>query len=151
MVKVVAPLLLLLSVAGLAIAADEPAMRVGLTPVFLNDQASFLQDWEAYLEERLHAPVKFVRRKSYREITEMLLEDKVDVAWVCSPPYLRHRRQLSLLAVPLFRGEPLYQSYLIVPQTDRTTRDIVDLQGKVFAYSDPDSNSGYLVPQVQMR
>lgn len=143
---------------ALLVAASAPAgaenttpFRVGVTAVVLNDQTSFLKKWQAYLEKRLQAPVEFVRRKSYREITDLLLVDKLDVAWVCSPPYLRHRRQLRLLVVPLFQGEPLYQSYLIVPHDDHATRDITDLQGKIFAYSDPDSNSGFLVPQVALR
>ena len=54
---------------------------------------------------------------------------------------------MKLAAVPLFRGKPLYQSYLIVPVKDRTARSLADLRGTVFAYSDPDSNSGYLYPQ----
>ena len=52
--------------------------------------------------------------------------------------------------MPLHRGKPLYQSYLIVPSTNTRTRSYKDLKGAVFAYSDPDSNSGYLVPQFQM-
>lgn len=134
-----------------ASAAAHPPYRVGLTSVFLDDQTSFLKRWQSYLEEHLHAPVEFVRRKSYREITELLLSGQLDVAWICGYPYVRHRKQVRLLAVPLFENEPLYQSYLIVPHDDGTTRRITDLRGKVFAYSDPDSNSGYLVPQVELR
>jgi phosphonate transport system substrate-binding protein len=134
-----------------AAASGDPGYRVGVTAVVLNDQTSFLKKWQAYLEQRLHAPVHFVRRKSYREITELVLQDQLDVAWICGYPFVRHRQRMRLLAVPLFGGEPLYQSYLIVPRDDRATHDITDLQGKIFAYSDPDSNSGYLVPQVHLR
>jgi phosphonate transport system substrate-binding protein len=57
---------------------------------------------------------------------------------------------MRLLAVPLYRGQPLYQSYLIVPATDTRTTSVNDLRGKVFAYSDPDSNSGFLYPQYSL-
>jgi phosphonate transport system substrate-binding protein len=57
---------------------------------------------------------------------------------------------MRLLAVPLYRDAPLYQSYLIVASEDRSTSGIIDLAGKVFAYSDPDSNSGFLAPQVAL-
>ena len=58
---------------------------------------------------------------------------------------------MKLLAVPLYHGKPLYRSYLIVPAADTTTRSVLDLRGKVFAYSDPDSNSGYLFTQYSLR
>jgi phosphonate transport system substrate-binding protein len=134
---------------GVAAAADP--IRIGTTPVFLDDQASFLAAWQRYLEQRLGRPVRFVQRGSYREITDLVLEDRLDFAWVCSPPYLRNRDRMVLAAVPLHRGKPLYQSYLIVPAGDNTTRGFADLRGKIYAFSDPDSNSGWLAPQAEMR
>lgn len=127
--------------------ATLPPIRIGLTPVFLDDQATFINQWRGYLENHLQRPVVFVQRGSYREITDMLIEEKLDFAWLCGYPYLRNRDRLQLVAVPLWRGKPLYQSYLIVPASDKKTQQLTDLRGKIFAYSDPDSNSGYLYPQ----
>ena len=131
--------------------AAPERFRIGLTPVFLDNMVAFLGNWREYLEQRLNEPVEFIHRQTYREVTEMLLNEALDAAWICGFPYVRHQDNFELLAVPLFRGEPLYQSYLIVSAADPATQDIVDLRGKVFAYSDPDSNSGYLVPQVELR
>lgn len=89
----------------------------------------------------------FVQRGNYREIIDLLRSSKIDFAWLCGYPYVRHRHEFRLVAVPLWRSQPLYQSYLIVPSDDQRTKSITDLRGKVFAYSDPDSNSGYLYPQ----
>ena len=125
-------------------------IRIGLTPVFLDDQVAFLNDWRAYLEARIRAPVRFIQRGSYREIVDLLRKGELDFAWVCGYPFVRHLRELRLLAVPLFRGKPLYRSYLIVPTPDVRTRSILDLRGRVFAYSDPDSNSGYLYPTYSL-
>ncbi|MBI5891568.1 MAG: phosphate/phosphite/phosphonate ABC transporter substrate-binding protein [Nitrosomonadales bacterium] len=142
---------LLLLLAPLAQAAEKTpspaAVRIGLTPVFLDDQAAFVSAWRIYLEARLHRPVTFVQRGSYRETVDMLREGKLDFAWVCGYPYVRNRDVFRLLAVPLYKGEPLYQSYIIVPAGDKQTRSISDLRGKVFAFSDPDSNSGHLYPE----
>ena len=133
-------------------AQGEPdSYSIGLTPVFLDDQTSFLNDWQFYLTSRLGSSVKFVRRQSYREITELLLDGRIDVAWICGYPYVRNWHKLKLLAVPLFANEPLYQSYLIVPEDEQSTEKIADLRDKIFAFSDPDSNSGYLVPQVELK
>jgi phosphonate transport system substrate-binding protein len=126
------------------------AVRIGLTPVFLDDQVAFLNVWRDYLEKRLQRPVVFVQRGRYREITELLQQEKLDFAWVCGFPLVANRQHMKLLAVPVFNGKPLYQSYLIVPASDRQTRSILDLRGKVFAFSDPDSNSGYLFPSYTL-
>ncbi len=137
--------------AGAVPATGTEGIRIGLTPVFLDDQASFLKRWQAYLGQRLGVPVTFVQRQTYREISELLLEGRLDAAWTCGFPFVRHAGELRLLAVPLFQGAPFYRSYLIVPDRDRATDGWRDLEGAVFAYSDPDSNSGWLVPQVRLR
>lgn len=142
--------LLLLVLAPLAQAADkaQPApVRIGLTPVFLDDQAAFLEKWRTFLQLRLKRPVNFVQRGSYREIVDLLRDGKLEFAWLCGYPYVRGRNQFRLVAVPLYRGEPLYHSYLIVPASDSKSHSLTELRGKVFAFSDPDSNSGHLYPE----
>ncbi len=137
---------------SVAMAREQVAtLRIGLTPVFLDNKLSILRIWQRYLETRLQRRVEFVQRQTYREITDLLLAGDINSAWICGFPFVRYANQFTLLAVPLYRGQPLYQSYLIVPATDGSTRDIADLQDKVFAYSDPDSNSGYLVPRVGLQ
>jgi phosphonate transport system substrate-binding protein len=129
---------------------EDAPVRIGLTPVFLDDQTSFVEDWRNYLERRLGRPVVFLQRSSYRDIMELLLQDKLDFAWVCGYPYVRNEAELGLTAVPVYQGKPLYRAYLIVPATDTTTRSLSDLRNKLFAYSDVDSNSGYLVVQHEL-
>ncbi|MFN3884093.1 MAG: PhnD/SsuA/transferrin family substrate-binding protein [Rhodocyclaceae bacterium] len=127
-----------------SLGAEDIPLRIGLTPVFLDDQVGFLGRWRAWLEKKLLRPVVFIQRGSYREIVELLLARQIDFAWLCGYPYIRHRHRLQLVAVPLWRGRPLYQSYLIVPVEDEKSQSLMDLRGRVFAYSDPDSNSGFL-------
>ena len=143
-----------LGVGAWALASKSRAqaqLRIGLTAVFLDDEIRFLLRWRAYLEQRLGRKVEFVQRGRYRETVELLREGHLDAAWICGFPYVRFRSELRLLAVPLFEGKPLYRSYLIVPAADATTRSILDLRGKVFAFSDPDSNSGFLYPSYVLR
>ncbi len=141
--------------AGLALSAvsarGQGPLLFGTTPVILDEQADFLGRWQHYLEARLQRPLRFVQRSSYREILNLLLTGKLDCAWLCGYPYVRHKAKLNLLAVPRHAGQPLYRAYLIVPAEDRTTHGIADMRGKVFAYSDPDSNSGWLTPQVELK
>lgn len=131
--------------------ADARPLQIGTTPVFLDDEVAFLRAWQTYLVERLQRPVTFVHRASYREISELVITSKIDAAWVCGFPYLRHHDQMRLLAVPNYQGKPLYRSYVIVPETDTRTSSILDLHGKIYAFSDPDSNSGWLVPNAELK
>ena len=134
----------------LSVKAETGTLRIGLTPVFLDDQLSFLTRWRVWLEHRLKRSVVFVQRGSYREVTDLIRGGKIDFAWICGYPYVRYRHELRLVAVPVWRGRPYYQSYLLVPADDRKTASLLDLRGKVFAYSDPDSNSGFLYPQYRL-
>lgn len=133
-----------------AFAAEDAPVRVGLMPVFLDSQVAFLSRWREYLSRRLDRIVEFVQRGTYREIVHLLHRQRLDFAWICGLPYLRHREKLKLMAVPVYLGRPLYQSYLIVSDRDTRCSSILDLRGKVFAYSDPDSNSGFLYPNYAL-
>lgn len=126
--------------------ADRP-LHFGLTPVFLDHQVTLLRRWRRYLENRLLRPVHFIQRGSYAEIVELLRDGDLDVAWLCGYPFVREEGWLRLLVAPLYAGRPLYRSYLIVPNSDQDTTTITDLQGGFFAYSDPDSLSGYHLPR----
>lgn len=141
-----------------ALAAPSPVVaelsrpvRFGLTAVVVRENFPFFQRWSNYLLSRLGRPVDFVLRRTYREIMEMLETGEVDFAWICGYPLVRHRdtAQLDLLTVPVFEGSPRYQSYVIVHR-DAPYRDLEEMKGRVFAYSDPDSNSGYLAPRSML-
>jgi phosphonate transport system substrate-binding protein len=145
---------LLASLAALAapplLARTESAVRIGLTPVFLDDLASFLARWRRWFEKKLDLPVAFIQRGNYREVVDLLRTGKIDFAWICGYPYVRHRHELKLVGVPLWNGKPTYRSYLIARAKARAQRELRDLRGRVFAYSDPDSNSGFLYPQYSL-
>ncbi len=136
-----------------AAAADDRAtpIRIGLTPTFPHDQYRPLEKWRLYMEHKLHRPVEFIRRDRYIETMDLLRLKKLDFAWICDYPYVHFRKQVKLLAVPVHKGRPYYQSYLIVPASDKTTKSVLDLRNKVFAYTDPYSTTGYLTPRFEIQ
>ncbi len=147
MVKYIVSFLLLATLLSSAHAAGTPdrqPIRIGMTPVFLDDQATFINSWHDYIERRAGRPVTFVQRGSYREIIDMLLDGKLDFAWLGGYSYIHNKQRLRFVAVPLYKGSPLYRSYLIVSSSDKQTHSLQDLRGKIFAFSDPDSNAGHL-------
>jgi len=126
-----------------AVAASDD-LRFGLTPVFLTSDLELLARLKAYLERAAGRPVKLVMRRTYQEITSLLVSGQLDAAWICGFPFVAYRPQLALVAVPLWLGRPLYRSYLIAGR-HRTVDGLDGLQGDIHAFSDPDSNSGWLV------
>jgi len=144
-------------VLGLALLANAgatelpPPVRVGMTPAFLHDQHSMLAEWKVYLEKQLKRPVVFIQRDSYRETMDLIKQGELDFAWLCDYPYIALGGTVRLLAVASYQHQPLYHSYLIVPSKDHATKSILDLKGKVFAYADPNSNTGYLVPRHTLK
>jgi phosphonate transport system substrate-binding protein len=132
-------------------APDTRVIRFGMTPAFLHDQHALLAEWRVYLEKRMQRPVEFVQRDRYRETMDLLQQQKVDFAWICDYPYLALKDDVRLLAVALNEGRPTYRSYLIVPAKDQQTRGIGDLKGRVFAYADVHSNTGYLSPRFEIK
>ena len=125
------------------------AVTFGLTPVFLDSDIVLVRQIEAYLAGRLGRAVSVVKRRTYREVTSLLVAAQLDAAWICGYPFVQHREALEVLAVPAYRGAPLYQSYLIV-RRDREATGLADLRGDIHAFSDPDSNSGFLVTRAAL-
>ena len=167
---------LLLSLAAAACALPGPAKRVSLSvpaaesstawrapePQPLRIAAAAIlspqttsRDYEVlltYLADSLDRPVQLVQRASYAETNELIRTRQVDVAFVCTGAYVQGHQEfgMELLAVPEVRGLTTYQSYIIVPGRS-AAQELDDLRGAVFAYTDPMSLSGYLVPLQLLR
>jgi phosphonate transport system substrate-binding protein len=133
-----------------SVLADDPAtIKFALTPVFLTSDLDLLDKLRSYLEEATGRPVLLVTRRTYQEITAMILAGQVDGAWVCGDPYVANRERMHLVAVPIWNGRPIYQSYLIA-DASRPATSLRQLRGDIHAFSDPDSNSGYLVTTAEL-
>ncbi len=151
MIRAILQVLVLAVAFGSALAAEPTAVRFGLTAVVVRENLQLYDRWSAYLSKHIGRPVHFVQARSYREIMGLLEVGGLDFGWICGYPFVQKRDPefLELLAVPVFEGAPLYRSYIIVPR-DSPFAALADLEGRVFALSDPDSNSGYLVPQAML-
>ncbi len=135
-------------------AADAPSVpiRFGLTAAAAREDLKLYERWAAYLGRRVGKPVRFEQRRTYREAMELIEIGEHDFSWICSFPYAKYRdsKGLGLLVTPVFEGKPLYRAYIIVAK-DSPIKALSALEGKVFAYSDPNSNTGYVVPRVLLR
>ncbi len=102
-----------------------------------------------YIGAKLGREIEFVQRKTYGEINELLAKGQIEMAFICSGPYAfgKEKYGIELLATPQVQNSHFYQSYLIVNKNS-VFRSLAELRGSIFAFTDPDSNSGKLVPTV---
>ncbi|MBI5068326.1 MAG: phosphate/phosphite/phosphonate ABC transporter substrate-binding protein [Deltaproteobacteria bacterium] len=102
----------------------------------------------------LGAEIRFLQRRTYAEVDDLLLTGQLDAALVCTGGYLdllaRDPGAVEVLAVPVIGGRSTYHSLLIVPATSPATAP-ADLAGKRFAFTDELSFSGHLYPSSLFR
>ena len=105
------------------------------------------QELIEYIGQETGLATRIVQRKTYEEVNELIERGDVDIAFICTGPYILGKRDggFEAMATPVVRGEPYYQAYLIVHR-DSPYETISDLSGKVFAFTDPASNTGAAVP-----
>ena len=132
-------------------AADQggPAsLRVAIAAVIspkgtIESYTAFLD----YLEQHTGQPVELIQRQTYAEVNNLLRDGGVDLALICTGSYVQGHRDfgMELLAAPQVNGETVYYSFIIVP-ADSPAQSLADLRDKTFAFTDPMSNSGHLMP-----
>lgn len=132
--------------------SGEAPVRIGMGAMITPKEGYvYYQRLKEYIEKKLGHPVQLVDRGSYAEMNRLLETGGVDMAFVCAGPYVEGKEKfgMELLAMPLVKGKPIYYSYIIVPK-DSPVRRLENLRGKVFAFADPKSNSGKLVPTYML-
>lgn len=105
----------------------------------------------AYLSRLLGVESQLVQSQYDPLEDPMMLEDQLDIAFICGLPFARHQRvvstQLQALVAPVmqasrYQNRPVYFSDIIV-NADSNLLCFDDLVGKTLCYNDPGSNSGY--------
>lgn len=129
-------------------ALPSKTLRVAIAAMISpRETFSYYHAMTDYIGSKMGYEVQLVQRKTYGEINALFPKRQIDLAFVCTGPYASGKAQYGFegLATPIVRGEPFYYSYLIVHK-DSPFQSLADLKGQVFAYTDPESNTGALVP-----
>lgn len=100
-----------------------------------------------YIGEKIGKKVEMVQRKTYDEVNELVEKQEVLAAFVCSGPYVNGHDKfgMEIIAVPQMYGNTVYYSYILVSK-DSPIKNFDELRGKNFAFTDPKSNTGKIVP-----
>lgn len=128
--------------------ASNPPLKVAIgAMVSPKETFTHYRELFEYVGRKIGRPVELIQRKTYLEINQLLGRGEIDIAFICSGPYVNGREEhgFQALAVPQVQGGHIYRSYLIVNQR-KSYRRLPDLRGRVFAFTDPESNTGRLAP-----
>jgi len=142
--------LLVLAIAVSASAGPRPAGPVRIAiGAMISPKETFIEYRRLvdYIGEKIGRKAEILQRGSYEGIDSLLREGAVDLAFICSGPYVDDKASfdVDLLAVPVVRGKTTYRSYIIVRKA-APYYTLSDLKGKSFAFTDPESNTGHDVP-----
>ncbi len=105
-----------------------------------------------YLSAKLGRPIERVQRRTYAEVNDLLRTGDVDLAFVCTSSYLLGHQQfgLELLVVPQVNGKATYNANIIVAAKS-PVKELADLKGKIFVFTDPTSFSGRVYPTYLLK
>ena len=132
--------------------ASNRPLTLGITGVALKEDISSLFELKNYLTEQTGYRIKIKFARSYATMRHLILDGTVDIAYVCGATYLDllPAKKVELLALPLLKGKPYYHS-LVIARKGTPYRSLYDFREKIYAMSDPESNSGSLVPRYELR
>lgn len=128
--------------------SKEKILRVAVAAMISpKETLSYYRELLDYIGNRLGYRVELIQRKTYGEINELFPKRQIDLAFICTGPYAAGKEiyGFEAIATPVVRGNPFYQSYMIVNKSS-SYQSLDDLRGGMFAFTDPDSNTGSLVP-----
>jgi phosphonate transport system substrate-binding protein len=126
-------------------------VRLGLIPTEGGaDIVKRFQPLIDHLERTLGVKVEAQSASDYAGVITAMAHKHIDFAYLGPKSYTEAAEKANAQAVALERnkkGEPGYYGVLI-SRKDSGIRTLEDARGRVFAFTDPNSTSGYLVPNV---
>ncbi|PWK58098.1 phosphonate ABC transporter substrate-binding protein [Roseicyclus mahoneyensis] len=135
--------------------ADLPVFRVGLLGG--ENEADRLRNNECFrvaLEEALGVEVQLFPAADYAGVMQGLLAEQLDFATLGASGYAGIYMQDAEAVEPIFVGSEADASTgyvaMMYVRADSDIQTLDDMEGRSLAYADPNSTSGYLVPQFEL-
>jgi phosphonate transport system substrate-binding protein len=102
------------------------------------------------LSKELGIPVEIQSASSYQGVITAMANDQIDFAWLGPKSYIEAAKRADAEALLLELnaiGDAGYRAIFIV-HADSPIRSLEDAKGKRFAFTDPNSTSGFLIPSI---
>lgn len=126
--------------------ASQSVLRIGISSIVSAETNLKMYNGLAdYLKKKLYIQTSVIYKKNYKEMNELILKKEVDLSFICTGAYVSLDGDFEILAVPQVEGQIYYRS-LLIANKNADIKDIKDLKGKIFAFTDPLSNTGYIYP-----
>ncbi len=141
-----AGIVIMVVMASAALAAEP--IKIGVAAMISpKNTVRYYKQLIDYVGVKLGSPVEMVQKENYDEMDSLLEHGDVQVAFICAGPYVKDHAKFGaeLLVAPQSYGQTFYYAYIIVHKDSRIM-DMAGLKGKKFAFTDPKSNTGKLVP-----
>ncbi|MBD2162997.1 phosphate/phosphite/phosphonate ABC transporter substrate-binding protein [Calothrix membranacea FACHB-236] len=135
---------------------EQAAITMAVIPWQVSsEQEQKLQPLADYLSKTLKRPFKFEIAKNYETAVELLIQGKVDLAYLGPSSYIAARlrdSQIEPLVSPINQDtkRPWYTSVIITSKTSGI-QNLQNLKGKRFAFVSKISASGYVVPMAKLQ
>ena len=138
--------------------AEKPVTELNMAiipSVSSEKQKEDIQQLEEYLTKTLSLPVKISLTKDYEESINLLVEGKVEIAYLGPFSYIQAKERnpnLEPLVAHIEKStaRPWYSSVIVV-NTAAGINNLEDLKGKRFGFVSKSSTSGFLVPSAHFK
>ncbi|XBS71273.1 phosphonate ABC transporter substrate-binding protein [Acerihabitans sp. KWT182] len=107
---------------------------------------------KAFFDKKLNVDTKLRNSSDYAGVIQGLLGDKLDMVLSMSPSsyasvYLNKPNAVDLVGIVVDDTDQSRGYYsVVIVKADSPYKKLEDLKGKSFGFADPDSTSGYLIP-----
>jgi phosphonate transport system substrate-binding protein len=126
-------------------------IKFGVTGVALKEDITTLYYFRDYLSKKSGLNIHLKITRSYEEMQALIKSKNVDFAYICGATYveLLKLHNAKLLVVPNINGKNQYYSYIIAKKRSGYI-NLQSFKDKLFAFSDPESNSGAIAPSYAL-
>ena len=122
---------------GQSIAAEQEAIRIGITPCTdILKTFKIFQPLSLYLQDKLNRPVQLIIPKDFYEFETLAKNNKIDFAYQAPHTYIRLAKlynKNNLLKSLTPKGDTTHHGVVIV-RKDSAIKTLADLKGKVIMF-----------------
>lgn len=154
--KILAAIVTSTALVSPALAQDQiTEFRIGiLGGENAQDRLASNECYRAAAEELLGVPVKLFTPADYDGVIQGLLGGTIDMAWLGASGYAKTYLTDPEAVEPIMVKTNMDKSYgyhsIGFARKDSGITSLEDMKGKVFGFGDPNSTSGYLIPNVEI-
>ena len=120
----------------------------------VKEQLEHMEPLRQHMEKKLGVPVEIIVTSDYSGVIEAMRSKHVEVAWLGPFSYVLAAKvgnaEAMVGGIRKSTGKTTYNS-IIITRPDTGIKKIEDLKGRTFAFLDPASTSGYLVPMNMLK